>query len=456
MRVVTSEPQPATTQPIERCAVCGTEIPDLGIYCPNCGATKPSMVGRPPPYAPSWMRTGPPAYPDSKSVPSVRSIFKAFAAIIILTLVAWVLFTFITMLAGIGIVAPDIQDHSIGTFHLFVAVPYLVSFAALSGTGLLVYYFFLIAATAASLAWVLATSARGYFKELILKAEPRNHSPIFEIGALMFATLFLQFAIVIVTGAANSNTPVSNETNAQLLFSLANAPVWEEIIVRVLMIGVPLLFIDLIRRKFRKDWYRYFLGGSIKIGIPETALIIFSATMFGFAHYLGGWGEWKIPAAGIAGLAFGYLFLKFGLAASITLHFMFDYMSAPELVFTSTNFEPVLAILLLLWLGAGAIFTGYYIVRIIEHFTGTKFWERRPQPIPWGVPYAASYQPAAGPPAPYRQEPQTQSAPGAYQPSYPPPPQIQGMYGYTCPVCGNLQARWVNGKFQCLRCGHLS
>lgn len=444
---MTIEPQAPPPQPKERCAVCGSEIPDLGVYCPNCGAVKPSMQGKPPPYAPSWMRSGLPLYPQRPRV-LVRPVFKAIAAGVMISLIAWVLFAFVTMIYGVGIVAPDIQDNVLGTFRLFVAVPYLVFFASLSGTALLVYYFFLIAAIAASLAWVLVSSARGYVKELSMKAKAREHTSLFEICALMFATFFLNFVIIIVTGATNSGTPGTTETTSQLLFSLANASVWEEIVVRVLFIGVPLIFIDLVRRSPRKDWYAYVLGGKFKIGIPETALIIFSASMFGVAHYLGGWGEWKIPAAAIVGLAFGYLFLKFGLAASITLHFTYDYLSMPGEVFGS-DLTVVLGVLLLIWLAAGAVFTGYYVVRIIEFLSGSRFWEEGPKPVAYSQPYQTPYQAP-----PYASYPQ----PGpTYGPTYPPPPQVQGsLGGYVCPVCGNLEARWVNGRFQCMRCGHLS
>ncbi len=447
---MTSEPQPAATQHKERCAVCGTDIPELGVYCPNCGAVKPSMRGRPPPYAPSWMRASPPIYQRSAS-PPVRSIFKTIAAFVMLTLIAWVLFAFVSLIAGIGIVGPDIETHALERFRLFIAVPYLVFFGSLSGPGLMAFYVFLVAAIAASLAWVVITSVKGYYRELSMKAKAREHSALYEICALMFATLFLNFVIVILTGAASSATP-GTETDAEMLFTLANASVWEELVVRVLFIGVPLLFVDLFRKKIRKDWHSYLLGGRFRLGIPEIALLIFSSAMFGVAHYLGGWGEWKIPAAGIAGLAFGYLFLKYGLAASITLHFIFDYLSAPEIVFPSTDFTIILGLFVLLWLAAGAVFTGYYIMRIIEFFTGARFWEERPQPIGWGFGYQQPYRPAyqqAPPPGPF------QAAP--YQPSYPPPPEVQSPFGgYVCPACGNLEARWVDGRFQCLRCGHLS
>jgi len=383
----------------------------------------------------------------------VRPIFKAIAAAMMISLIAWIGLSFVTMIYGVGIVVPDIQNDVLRDYGLYVAVPYLVFFASLSGTGLMIYYFLLVAAITASLAWVAISSVRGYVKELTMKAKAREHSAIFEICALMFATFFLNFVIIFLTGALDSDGVGGDQTTSELLFELANASVWEELAVRVLFIGIPLVFIDLLRRKPRKDWHAYILGGKFTIGIPETVLIIFSASLFGVAHYLGGWGEWKIPAAGVVGVAFGYLFLRFGLAASITLHFTYDYLSLPGEVFDA-DFTIALGLLLLVWLGVGAVFTGYYAVRIVEFLTGNRYWEEAPTPAAYGPPQPLQHQPPfqqAQQQAPYPQPGPT------YQPSYPPqPPVWDPSRGYVCPVCGNLEARWVNGRFQCLRCGHLT
>ena len=444
---MTSEPQPAALQQKERCVVCGAEIPELGVYCPNCGATKPSMQGKPVPYAPSWMRTGW-MQPAQRAPVSARAVFKMLASFAMLTLIAWVLFAFVTLIYGVGIVSPEIQDGTLEAFPLFVAVPYLVTFASLSGTGLLLYYFFLVAAIVASVTWVLISSAKGYLKELSMKAKPRDHSAVFAVCAVFFATLFLNFIIVIVTGAANDNAPGTSQTTGELLLSLANASVWEEIVVRVLLVGIPLVVIDLIRRKMRKDWHAYLLGGRFVIGLPEAVLIIFSASMFGVAHYLGGWGEWKIPAAGIAGLAFGYLFLRYGIAAAITLHFTFDYLGMPAEVF-SEDLNLLVGLLAFAWLAVGAAFTVYYIVRIVESLTGRKYWEGRPQPALYAWPYQPWRYQQGSSPAPYGDV--------YYGPGYSPPSVYQNPSGgYVCPVCGSLEARWKDGRFQCLRCGHLS
>jgi hypothetical protein len=149
------------------------------------------------------------------------------------------------------------------------------------------------------------------------------------------------------------------------------------------------------------------------------------------------------------GVAFGYLYLRYGIAASITLHFAYDYLSMPGEVF-SEDLLLLLGVLLLIWLAAGAVFTGYYVVRIIEFLTGNKYWEEQPMPVA----YAAPYPPPYYQPQPYAQYPQP--SPGPQSPYGPQPQLFDPSRGYVCPTCGNLEARWVDGRFQCLRCGHLS
>ena len=55
-------------------------------------------------------------------------------------------------------------------------------------------------------------------------------------------------------------------------------------------------------------------------------LIVISSVIFGFGH-LSGWGLWKVIPTLISGLAMGYLYVRFGVHASIVFHFIVDYMA---------------------------------------------------------------------------------------------------------------------------------
>ena len=375
-----------------------------------------------------------------------------------ITLLAQFILALVTLIYGITIVLPEIVKH---TFSMIIITPNLVEIGRISGDALGVYYLLIVAAILMSAFWLFATSARPFRKELGMRAESRKHSAIFDLCGLMFAVIFLNMVVILVMGMFGNEvtSPVEDRDLWELLFLLANASVWEELIVRVLMIGLPLMAIDLLRRAFSGRAlpykpHKYVLGGGISIGIPEAALLIFSSAMFGMGHYEG-WGAWKVFPTAVAGLAFGYMFLRHGLAASIMLHFGFDYLSLPSDVFPGASLSILvfLGVAVLLWIGMGSVFFGYYLTRMAEFVTKRKYFEDRPAPQP--VHYTHSYggqitqlqretPSVTRSPEPDRREPvTTQNA-------------IPGFGAvFICPVCGSTQARWLDGRFQCLRCGSL-
>jgi len=393
-----------------------------------------------------------------KTGPSWRRLFKTGSAYSMITLLAQFILALVTLIYGITIVLPEIVKH---TFSMIIITPNLVEIGRISGDALGVYYLLIVAAILMSAFWLFATSARPFRKELGMRAESRKHSAIFDLCGLMFAVIFLNMVVILVMGMFGNEvtSPVEDRDLWELLFLLANASVWEELIVRVLMIGLPLMAIDLLRRAFSGRAlpykpHKYVLGGGISIGIPEAALLIFSSAMFGMGHYEG-WGAWKVFPTAVAGLAFGYMFLRHGLAASIMLHFGFDYLSLPSDVFPGASLSILvfLGVAVLLWIGMGSVFFGYYLTRMAEFVTKRKYFEDRPAPQP--VHYTHSYggqitqlqretPSVTRSPEPDRREPvTTQNA-------------IPGFGAvFICPVCGSTQARWLDGRFQCLRCGSL-
>lgn len=377
------------------------------------------------------------------------------------TIMAYGMITFVIQLIaglaalvyGITIVLPEITYHS---YVVYVIAPILIAVGEISGDVLAAYYLIIVAAIIASAVWLFLTSWKGYRKELAMKGESRKHSAIFDLCGLMFGVLFLNMIIVIFSGILwdGPTTPTEGADLWELLFLLANASVWEELIVRVLLIGIPLLIVDLLRNSVRAKGIKYLVGGGFGIGIAEVVLILASSALFGFAH-LPGWGAWKVFPAAVAGVAFGYMFMRHGLASAIMLHFGFDYLSLPVEVFAGGSDASlvILGMATLTWMAMGAVFFGYYIVRMIEFVTGGKYFEELPRPA---SPYEAFYRyPYA--PGPVQQPPQAhpgyeirgplQEAGGG--PTIPPGP--PGFF--VCPTCGYPEASWRDGRFQCLRCG---
>ena len=373
-----------------------------------------------------------------------RTVIKTISAFVMLTFVAQIALSLVTLIYGIQLVVPAILDVWAG-FNLFLVLPVIITIVNISGYALVIFYFLLIAAIAASCAWIFLSSINSFSKELSMKAQPRIHSALFETCGLLFATLFFSLLVALIANPPPSDLPEEG-TLEENLFLLANASVWEELVVRVLLIGVPMMFIDLARRRRQPKLHSYILGGGFKMGKPEVVMILASSIIFGYAHYASGWGAWKIIPATVGGLAFGYLFLKFGLAASIMMHFGTDYLSMPTLVFDNFGLRALTGVGILLWAAFGLLFFIYYATRIVEYLQGTPLAlgdGPRTVPIQYQRPPQWIQQSAQ------RGEPFVQPQP------YRPAQTVFGS-GYVCPVCGNTEARWVDGRFQCLRCGHLS
>ncbi len=414
-----------------------------------CGAIKPSSAFKGVP--PAGNRRTWTGYPvglrPASAGPGWRKVAKTIAAFVMLTFVAQIALSLVTLVYGIQFVVPAILDEWSG-FDLFLVLPVIVTIVKISGYTLVGFYFFLIAAIAASCTWIFVSSYDGFSKELAMKAKSRIHSPLFETCGLLFATLFFSLLVALLSNPSSGEVP-DGGTLSENLFLLANASVWEELAVRVLLIGIPMIFVDVVRRHRQPKLYSYIIGGGFEMGRPEVVLIMASSIVFGYAHFASGWGAWKILPATVGGIAFGYLFLKFGLAASIMLHFGTDYLSMPVQVFDNIGLTALTGVGILLWAAFGLLFFTYYLTRIVEYIQGGPVVKVSPVMAPAQYQYPSQYQ-AQYPAQNWR--PQVQYGP---QPAYR-PPQTVFSGGYVCPVCGNTEARWVDGRFQCLRCGHLS
>ena len=146
---------------------------------------------------------------------------------------------------------------------MLLLVPKLVSIGALGGTGLQLFWIVIVAAIVASVALVL-------YQTLPALRAPREK-----------------------VAEEFSKTP--------LYWVYANAAVWEEVITRIVWIGVPMAVLGLLCKK--KDALKYLVGG---FGMSRAALvlIVISSVIFGFGH-LSGWGLWKVIPTLISGLAMG-------------------------------------------------------------------------------------------------------------------------------------------------------
>lgn len=158
----------------------------------------------------------------------------------------------------------------------------------------------------------------------IKKLKNGNETALSEVTILFIITLYLG----IIFSVGNFSKPdfliEGNRPDWYLMFLLLNAPVLEEILFRVLCIGIPVLLIALITGKECHSLRKYLTGG-FKINKLALFFIFFSSFIFGAAH-IKDWGVWKFYMASIQGIMLGYLFVKYGLYASVSIHFLINCM----------------------------------------------------------------------------------------------------------------------------------
>lgn len=251
--------------------------------------------------------------------PSALEQLVLLAIPVILVLV---LIELVVMVAGIPVGWAYAGDHGL---KVNVLVPELVSVGTLEGLGLQAFWIILVAVLLASAYLVArqtlpAVSRRGWENGKRLWK-----TPLCWIAVLLCADILLNLVIgfLFFDEALGNTAGLTTGFNGQSLISFANAAVWEEIICRLVYIGIPMAVVAALCR--RRDFPKYLIGG---FGMSRLALvlIVVSAAIFGFAHQ-SGWGDWKILPTFLSGLALGYLYVRFGIHASVLFHFAVDYLA---------------------------------------------------------------------------------------------------------------------------------
>lgn len=292
----------------------------------------------------------------------VRRWGKRLGALSSISLFAYLSLAVVILLMMTPEISENLFDRS---DRLFIITPAVTPVLEISGAVLVLYYLFLAGTIVISYLFLIGKSSLKIISE-IRYAKPEKHSPMLAVGGLFFAILTIEYLyyFIIMAGGVEPNVPPTDEMPYwSQIYVYAQASVWEEIISRVLLIGVPLLWIDLLFRRSKLQRPRnYFLGGSFSLGPVEIGLIAFSAFMFGFAH-AGGWDLWKVPPTIIAGFVFGYLFATFGLYAAVMFHFAFDFLTIPVANAGLASLV-LLGLIIWIWLIVGGVFLIYYLLQL--------------------------------------------------------------------------------------------
>jgi len=311
-----------------------------------------------------------------------RSIVTKLGALCAITLAVYLAVALAVLIFVSPEVVVELLDSDANrSDSIFIITPEVTPLFRISGLTLVLFFGAMVAAILVSYG-LIAWRSRKDFPPELLEGESDRTSAIFAAGTLFIAILFFTqvFYLLADFGGADPNVPPFDEEMWQKVYMFTKASVWEEVISRVLLIGVPLLIIDFLFRKERmRAPANYLFGGKFKLEAVESLVILFSSIMFALAH-LEGWDIWKTVPSGLAGLCFGFLFVRYGLYAAIFFHFAFDFLSIPVDFFDSIVLSLPLSLLILAWLACGAVFFVIYAKRLLVFVRSGMLSIIRPMP----------------------------------------------------------------------------
>ncbi|MBS3817657.1 MAG: CPBP family intramembrane metalloprotease [Candidatus Thermoplasmatota archaeon] len=395
-----------------KCPRCGLEMENG--RCPSCGYTTEDVA--------------PPSEGSSPS-DSRKDFIKNFVTILAASLfLGYLILNAVMVLWSVNIILPETF---VNEEVIFIVLPIPIGLFKISGYWFATFYLFLVGTLLLSLITIFYTGIKDfflYFKEVLsgrfdkIKNKDRLESPLLRLVCIFTALLFITYIYLLLLefgGRSPTSPGLEDQPIWWQIYSLTRAVVWEEIVVRMAFIGLPMLAYAAIKgkRKLRK----YLLGGFGFNSWTPAILVLVSSSIFAMAH-LPGWDIYKMFPTFIAGLAFGYLFVKDGLHSAIMLHFFWNFMSVPDKVVEISDFNLYLSLMILFWMIVGSYYTYYYIKKLAGWIRG----------------------------APKKEEKKVLEQEKREQASYTAGVDI----GYVCPNCGYNNARYTeDDKLECERCG---
>jgi len=325
----------------DECPLCRDYAAAGSSYCGSCGR----YLGK------DAVGSGSLGNTDGNTDPTEtpRSFLELVLQLLCIFIIIIAVIEVAVMILNIG----DVFSFLDGKFTSFIViVPFPQVIFETRGSTLQAYWILLAAVivvcvTTAIMKFIKVTKEGGG----ILRPGASENTAVFWVCIFLSAMLLIHVIIVLFTEASGTTVQVPDfGSYLEQMFLFADAAVWEEVIARVLYIGVPFFFISLIATKKFDSWKCLFGGfGMSKVAV---VLIIISGIIFGLAHYPG-WEDqaWKVLATGIMGMFLGYVFVRFGLYASILMHFINDYLSSFD------------------WIGAGGVsYLITYLLIVIGFF----------------------------------------------------------------------------------------
>ncbi len=298
------------------------------------------------------------------SIKEITSFITVIFVLIILSIILGY------MVFSIVYVVPYLNDVNF-QIPIYIVLPFPMLVAWLKSGIAYGWYIFLAITVSISAVLIAAYGIIPYFKSFFSKPFAYRRNPFQEMSELYAVNIFFSMLVVYLMylfGFVPSIPPGLEEMPvwAQML-SFLHASVYEELIVRTVFLGVPVFLIYILQGK-KISILRIF-GGYNKITKVEAIFIIISAAIFAAAH-VPAWDMWKAIPTFVGGLILGYLYIRYGIYASIMLHFLTDFISIPMAMHKEYQF--IIGMLMIILAIAGTLFFISYTIRFINYFSGKK------------------------------------------------------------------------------------
>jgi len=395
------------------CPRCSSEM-SRG-RCPHCGYTVPSKRDS-----------------DKDDMTSkLKGLVTSFAIILFL---GYLIFNVGLMILSVDLILPETLTYRT---TIFILIPFFLGIAEISGYTVTIYYLLLVISVILSYAAIFYTGWEGlisYMKNVIKgnftkldKNWSATSSPILRLVTVFTALIFISYVYIFMLEFMGRGIETPEEFVErpvwQRVFGLTQAVVWEEIVVRVAYIGLPMVIYALAKGK--KNFTRYLLGG---FGFKErysVMLVLISSIIFALAHLPGwNWDPFKALQVFPAGIFIGYLFVKDGLHSAILIHFIWNFLSVPDMLIDIPNFNLILFLMVLFWMAVGLYYTYEYINKFIHWVSEDHEKEVQKEEVE------------------FEEEKKEKDHTAGVT------------IGYVCQSCGYNKAEYTDeGKLRCMRCG---
>jgi len=383
--------------------------------CPNCG------------YTVATKRED-----DDIDITSKLKGLVTFLAIILF--LTYLIFNIVLMILSVDLILPKTLTYET---TIFILIPFAFPIAEITGYTFAFYYLFLVISVLLSYVVLFYTGWEGlisYIKnvmkgnfEKLDKEDSATSSPILRLVTVFTALVFISWIYIFMLEFTGRGIETPEEFLErpiwQRIFSLTQAVVWEEIVVRIAYIGIPMVIYALAKGK--KNFTRYLLGG---FGFKERyslTLVLISSIIFAIAHLPGwNWDPYKAFQVFPAGIFIGYLFVKDGIHSAILIHFIWNFLSVPDMYREIPNFNLILSLMILFWMGVGLYYTYEYINKFIKWISEYKEEEVQKEKKK------------------FVEEKKVEDHTAGVT------------IGYVCQSCGYNKAEYTSdGKLRCTRCG---